>query len=273
MAAHGRRRAAITPLTQGPGEALRRAARPARRGGGITYRAPPRTTEHPHFGRRGSSSASAVGPSSIARSARPGAGTDARGGAWMRRSILPTAPVQSLEQNPERSTIARSTAGSTRSAGHPLRQPPHRRGHGGRQPFGGWKASSVSPGPRSRTRLCAPAARGARRPCRPPASDVVVRRRSRLCWSTGSRSARRPPARALLRASAASYALAWRHHFGREHEPEAGPRRAECVPLPGLPRPARSRGGRHETAGRLTLQQVLLAALTCGVPVDSQPLE
>jgi len=72
--------------------------------------------------------------------------------------------------------------------------------------------------------------------------------------------------RELLRASAASYELAWESHFSREHDPMRilGERNMFCY------RPCHGVLVRAETAtpsGRLALQQVLLAALTCGVPV------
>jgi len=73
-------------------------------------------------------------------------------------------------------------------------------------------------------------------------------------------------AKALLRASAASYALAWKNHFSREHDPMRilGERNVFRY------RPCRRVLVRAETAspaGRLALQQVLLAALTCDVPL------
>jgi len=72
--------------------------------------------------------------------------------------------------------------------------------------------------------------------------------------------------KALLRASAASYELAWGSHFSREHDPMRilGERNLFRY------RPCHGVLVRAETAtpsGRLALQQVLLAALTCGVPV------
>jgi RHH-type proline utilization regulon transcriptional repressor/proline dehydrogenase/delta 1-pyrroline-5-carboxylate dehydrogenase len=71
---------------------------------------------------------------------------------------------------------------------------------------------------------------------------------------------------AVLRAAAASYAFAWREHFGREHEPIRllGERNLFRY------RPCRNiliRAEAATTAGRLALSQGLLAARTCGVPV------
>jgi len=136
----------------------------------------------------------------------------------------------------------------------------------GRQPFGGWKASSVGPGAKAggpnyvlqlgHWRQAAPPAEGA------PRAEAVDRLLERcLQWVADEE------ARALLHASAASYALAWRDHFGREHEP---------VRLLGERNVFRYRGCRgllvraetRAPAGRLALAQVLLAARTCGVPVE-----
>jgi RHH-type proline utilization regulon transcriptional repressor/proline dehydrogenase/delta 1-pyrroline-5-carboxylate dehydrogenase len=71
-------------------------------------------------------------------------------------------------------------------------------------------------------------------------------------------------AKALLRASAAGYALAWENHFSREHDPMRilGERNVFRY------RPCRRVLVRAEAAsptGRLALKQVLLAALTCDV--------
>jgi len=78
-------------------------------------------------------------------------------------------------------------------------------------------------------------------------------------------------ARALLRASAASYARAWREHFGREHDPMAirGERNAFRY------RPCRRVIVRGTTTAELC--QVILAACAAGTPVtvclspDAQP--
>lgn len=135
----------------------------------------------------------------------------------------------------------------------------------GRQPFGGWKASSFGPGAKAggpnyvlqlgRWRQVARPARVG--PCSPAVEGLLER-------CLGAIPGGEPAA--LLRASAASYALAWGEHFGRSHEP---------VPLRGERnlfryRPARAilvRGDAGSEAGRLALGQVLLAARTCGVPL------
>jgi RHH-type proline utilization regulon transcriptional repressor/proline dehydrogenase/delta 1-pyrroline-5-carboxylate dehydrogenase len=103
----------------------------------------------------------------------------------------------------------------------------------GRQPFGGWKASSVGPGakaggPNYVLQLCRA------RQVAPPAAD--------------------------------SYERAWREHFSQAHEPLRllGERNVFRY------RPCRRvlvRGEAVSPAGRLALEQVLLGARTCGVPV------
>jgi RHH-type proline utilization regulon transcriptional repressor/proline dehydrogenase/delta 1-pyrroline-5-carboxylate dehydrogenase len=135
-----------------------------------------------------------------------------------------------------------------------------------RQPFGGWKASSVGPGAKAggpnyvaqlghwcqvaRPVLGAPLS---------PAVEALLDR----CLAAVEPG----EVAATLRAAAASYAHAWREHFGREHAP---------VPLLGERnvlryRPCRRvlvRGEAATPAGRLALAQVLLAARTCGVPLE-----
>ena len=72
--------------------------------------------------------------------------------------------------------------------------------------------------------------------------------------------------RVLLRATAASYALAWQRHFSREHDPMRILGEHNVFRY----RPCGRMLVRAEVvsaAGRRALQQVLLAALTCGVPV------
>jgi len=135
----------------------------------------------------------------------------------------------------------------------------------GRQPFGGWKASSVGPGakvggPNYVLQLAhwrqVSDSRG-ENTTRGQLSDLLER---------FLEEADDEQAKALLRASAASYILAWQHHFSREHDPMRilGERNVFRY------RPCRGVLVRAETvsaAGRLALQQVLLAAVTCGVPL------
>ena len=136
----------------------------------------------------------------------------------------------------------------------------------GRQPFGGWKASSVGPGakaggPNYVLQLAhwrqVSDARGEEDTARGPLSALLER---------FLEEADDEQAKALLRASAASYALAWQHHFSREHDPMRilGERNVFRY------RPCRGvlvRAEAVSVAGRRALQQVLLAALICGVPL------
>ena len=141
----------------------------------------------------------------------------------------------------------------------------------GRQPFGGWKASSVGPGAKAGgpnyvlqlarwRQVSLPTA--ADEPLSPSMTALLER-----CMGEQSDA----DARALLAASAASYASAWRLHFSREHDPSAirGERNAfryrRC-------RRVIARGG--TTAA---LCQVILAACAAGTPLtvslspDSRP--
>jgi RHH-type proline utilization regulon transcriptional repressor/proline dehydrogenase/delta 1-pyrroline-5-carboxylate dehydrogenase len=112
----------------------------------------------------------------------------------------------------------------------------------GRQPFGGWKASSVGPGAKA------------------GGPNYVLQ----LCRADqGAPSVEEP---AVLQAAAASYERAWREHFSQGHEPIRllGERNVFRY------RPCRRvlvRGEAATAAGRLALEQALLAARTCGVPV------
>ena len=91
----------------------------------------------------------------------------------------------------------------------------------GRQPFGGWKASSVGPGAKAggpnyvlqlaRWRQASLPA-GDAEPLPEPMAALLEHCLGALSGAE---------ARALVRASAASYARAWREHFGRQHDPMA----------------------------------------------------
>jgi RHH-type proline utilization regulon transcriptional repressor/proline dehydrogenase/delta 1-pyrroline-5-carboxylate dehydrogenase len=111
----------------------------------------------------------------------------------------------------------------------------------GRQPFGGWKASSVGPGAKA------------------GGPNYVLQ----LCRARPV--AREEPA-AALEAAAAGYERVWREHFSQAHEPIRllGERNVFRY------RPCRRvlvRGEAATAGGRLALEQALLAACTCGVPV------
>ncbi|HJV58105.1 MAG TPA: aldehyde dehydrogenase family protein, partial [Methylomirabilota bacterium] len=135
-----------------------------------------------------------------------------------------------------------------------------------RQPFGGWKASSVGPGAKAGGPNYVAQLGHWRQAARPvagaPLSPAVA-----ALLDRGLAAVEPGEAAATLRASAASYAHAWREHFGREHEPVRllGERNVLRY------RPCRRvlvRGETATPAGRLALAQVLLAARTCGVPLE-----
>jgi len=134
----------------------------------------------------------------------------------------------------------------------------------GRQPFGGWKASSVGPGakaggPNYVLQLARWHEHGLPRavaPCSDPVSALLAK------WRAGSSDADV----AVLEASAGSYALAWREHFGRENPTSAIPGERDVFRY----RPCRRvlvRGHATSPGGRLALRQVLLAAHTTGALV------
>jgi RHH-type transcriptional regulator, proline utilization regulon repressor / proline dehydrogenase / delta 1-pyrroline-5-carboxylate dehydrogenase len=136
----------------------------------------------------------------------------------------------------------------------------------GRQPFGGWKASSVGPGAKAggpnyvlqlaRWReIAPPSVVGEALP--EPMAALLER-----CLAALSDAG----ARDLIRASAESYARAWRAHFGRAHDPSAilGERNLFRY------RPCRraiARGTIERPDAATALCQVLLAACAVGVPL------
>jgi RHH-type proline utilization regulon transcriptional repressor/proline dehydrogenase/delta 1-pyrroline-5-carboxylate dehydrogenase len=133
----------------------------------------------------------------------------------------------------------------------------------GRQPFGGWKASSVGPGAKAGGPNYALQLARWRQVTRPaddgdplPQSIVPLLERclAELADADG---------RALVRASAASYARAWRTHFGREHDPRAVLGERNTLRY----RPCRRVFVRGTAAGAVPLSQVVLAARAAGVPL------
>jgi RHH-type proline utilization regulon transcriptional repressor/proline dehydrogenase/delta 1-pyrroline-5-carboxylate dehydrogenase len=139
-----------------------------------------------------------------------------------------------------------------------------------RQPFGGWKASSVGPGAKAGgpnyvlqlarwSQLKLPD--GPPDPLAEPVAELLAR-----CLGEPSDG----DTRALLTASAASYAEAWRAHFGCEHDPSSirGERNAFRY------RPCRRVIVRGRPGAQLC--QVLLAAsvvatpLTLSLPPDAR---
>ena len=112
----------------------------------------------------------------------------------------------------------------------------------GRQPFGGWKASSVGPGAKA------------------GGPNYVLQ----LCRARQVAPSVEEPA--MLQAAADSYERAWREHFSQVYEPIRllGERNVFRY------RPCRRvlvRGEAATAAGRLALSLVLLATRACGVPV------
>jgi len=131
----------------------------------------------------------------------------------------------------------------------------------GRQPFGGWKASSVGPGAKAGGpnyvlqlarwhQASVPVVDG--EPLPEPLAALLA-----ACLAEPHDD----ETRALLQASAASYARAWREHFGREHDPMAirGERNAFRY------RPCRRVIARGPTTAALA--QVVLAACVAGAPL------
>jgi RHH-type proline utilization regulon transcriptional repressor/proline dehydrogenase/delta 1-pyrroline-5-carboxylate dehydrogenase len=133
----------------------------------------------------------------------------------------------------------------------------------GRQPFGGWKASSVGPGAKAggpnyvlqlaRWReIALPDADGERLP------DRLAARLDRCLAAAPDADAR-----ARLQASARSYARAWRRHFSQEHDPSAIPGERNAFRY----RPCRRVIVRGVVGDAVALAQVALAAGAAGVPL------
>jgi RHH-type transcriptional regulator, proline utilization regulon repressor / proline dehydrogenase / delta 1-pyrroline-5-carboxylate dehydrogenase len=135
-----------------------------------------------------------------------------------------------------------------------------------RQPFGGWKASSVGPGAKAGGPNYVLQLARWREKARPAVVDepfpepMAVLLERCLAELAGS------DARDLVRASAASYARAWRRHFGREHDPSAVLGEDNVFRY----RPCRRvivRGSIEREDAAATLCQVLLVARVANVPL------
>jgi RHH-type proline utilization regulon transcriptional repressor/proline dehydrogenase/delta 1-pyrroline-5-carboxylate dehydrogenase len=136
----------------------------------------------------------------------------------------------------------------------------------GRQPFGGWKASSVGPGAKAGgpgyvMQL------GHWRQVAPPSDRAPLPAAVEALLERGLAAVPDDSSRAMLRASAASYAAAWRDHFGGEHEPIRLLGERNVFRYRPCPR-VLARAEVTTPAGRLALAQLVLAARTCGVPVE-----
>jgi RHH-type proline utilization regulon transcriptional repressor/proline dehydrogenase/delta 1-pyrroline-5-carboxylate dehydrogenase len=145
-----------------------------------------------------------------------------------------------------------------------------------RQPFGGWKASSVGPGakaggPNYVLQLARWRQATLPAPADEPLPDLLAETLERCLDGLYD-----PRACEVLKASAASYARAWRAHFSREHDPSAirGERNVFRY------RPCRrviARGTTARPDSAVALGQVILAAcvagarLTVSLAPDSPP--
>jgi RHH-type proline utilization regulon transcriptional repressor/proline dehydrogenase/delta 1-pyrroline-5-carboxylate dehydrogenase len=136
-----------------------------------------------------------------------------------------------------------------------------------RQPFGGWKASSVGPGAKAGGPNYAAQLARWREAAPPRASGEELPEVLALALERCLALFSDPVDRERLRASAESYARAWRTHFGRAHDPSAIPgeenlfRYCPC-------RRVVVRGAIEPAAAALALCQVLLAACAARVPLE-----
>jgi RHH-type proline utilization regulon transcriptional repressor/proline dehydrogenase/delta 1-pyrroline-5-carboxylate dehydrogenase len=142
-----------------------------------------------------------------------------------------------------------------------------------RQPFGGWKASSVGPGAKAGGPNYAPQLARWRQVAPPAiAGEALSEALAELLGRCLARLSD-PGARALVRASAHSYARAWRTHFGLAHDPSAVLGEQNLFRY----RPCRRvlvRGAGGAPGDAAALCQVLLAACATGVPLTvSVPLD
>ena len=132
-----------------------------------------------------------------------------------------------------------------------------------RQPFGGWKASNVGPGAKAggpNYVLQLGTWRQVNRPTRQADPAPIVAAVLERCQHLSADD--RVPA--LLQASARSYAWAWQRHYHREHDPSQILGEVNLFRY----RPVRGVLVRAEaTTSLVPLAQVVLAAVTCAVPL------
>jgi RHH-type transcriptional regulator, proline utilization regulon repressor / proline dehydrogenase / delta 1-pyrroline-5-carboxylate dehydrogenase len=131
----------------------------------------------------------------------------------------------------------------------------------GRQPFGGWKASSVGPGAKAGGPNYVLQLARWRQVTRPPGDGEPLPEAVAALLARCLSEVANAEERALVRSSAASYARAWRRHFSREHE---------LSPVLGERNAFRYRPCRHVVVrgtGAVALSQVALAACVAGVPL------
>ena len=131
----------------------------------------------------------------------------------------------------------------------------------GRQPFGGWKASSVGPGAKAGGPNYVLQLARWRPVSRAASDDESLPEPLAALLDRCLAALPHADARTLVRASAARYARAWRRHFSREHDPSAirGERNALRY------RPCRRVIARGRTTAALC--QVVLAACTARTPL------
>ena len=146
----------------------------------------------------------------------------------------------------------------------------------GRQPFGGWKASSVGPGAKAGGPNYVLQLARWRQVARPAVDQEPLSESLATVLDRCLAGLTDADARSLLEASAASYARAWREHFSREHDPAA---------IRGEANVFRYRSCRHVIARGTTarpdaaaaLCQIILAAhvagtrLTVSLSPESEP--
>jgi RHH-type proline utilization regulon transcriptional repressor/proline dehydrogenase/delta 1-pyrroline-5-carboxylate dehydrogenase len=146
----------------------------------------------------------------------------------------------------------------------------------GRQPFGGWKASSVGPGAKAGGPNYVLQLARWRQASRPTGHDEPLPEAITALLERCVAELHDADACAVVRGSARSYARAWHHHFSREHDPSAirGERNVFRY------RPCRrviARGTTAPPEAAAALCQVLLAAcvvgtrLTLSLSPDSRP--
>jgi RHH-type proline utilization regulon transcriptional repressor/proline dehydrogenase/delta 1-pyrroline-5-carboxylate dehydrogenase len=135
-----------------------------------------------------------------------------------------------------------------------------------RQPFGGWKASSVGPGAKAGGPNYVLQLARWRHEARPAVADELLPEPMAALLERCLAELVGSDARDLVRASAASYARAWRRHFSQEHDPSAVLGEQNVFRY----RPCRRvivRGSIEGASAAATLCQVLLAARVANVPL------
>ena len=253
----------VTPLTQPPGAALRRALTVLDEGEEWLLEPRPDPEQRRSSGRPASSSAWGAARSSTA----PSASAPCWGSCAPRTSTRPS-PSRTTRHSASRAvsrrwTIARSRAGSTGSRRAPSTSTGRSRE----------RSSAVSrsaagrrrrwgPGPRRAGPTTSSSSGGGARSSPLPATVSPLPEPVAALLECCLRTARDADERALLLGSAASYARAWRDHFSREHDPSGilGERNGFRY------RPCRRIVARG-AAPAVSLAQVALAASVAGVPL------